>query len=218
VLFQNAFCKTRLTRQQRCQTTIYASKQIYACFIYAYITDIIWTCPLGHTDSNFLLIVKSLPHPIVPFFNNPVGLSWPWSYGSWIYNYLCNQCLSSLMLWVRISIRARCTTLCDNVYQWIATGRGFSPGTLVSSTNKTDHHDITEILLKVALNTIKQTVLFCLHMKSFSERLFPYGSYCWRCIKCVTLMHLPNTVQCTCVVYHWKDKYKFFNQQQVVNW
>jgi hypothetical protein len=25
----------------------------------------------------------------------------------------------------------------------------------VSYTNKTDHHDITEILLKVALNTIK---------------------------------------------------------------
>ena len=22
------------------------------------------------------------------------GLSWLWSYGSWIYNYLCNQCLS----------------------------------------------------------------------------------------------------------------------------
>jgi len=40
------------------------------------------------------------------------GPSWPWSYGSWIYNYLCNQCLSPLMLWVRISIRARCTTLC----------------------------------------------------------------------------------------------------------
>ena len=28
-----------------------------------------------------------------------------------------------------------------------------SPGTPVSSTNKTDHHDIAEILLKVALNT-----------------------------------------------------------------
>jgi len=24
----------------------------------------------------------------------------------------CNQCLSPLMLWVRISIRSRCTTLC----------------------------------------------------------------------------------------------------------
>jgi hypothetical protein len=32
---------------------------------------------------------------------------------------------------------------------------GLPPGTLVSSTNKTDHQDITEILLKVALNTIK---------------------------------------------------------------
>ena len=31
----------------------------------------------------------------------------------------------------------------------------FSLGTWVSYTNKTDHHDITEILLKVALNTIK---------------------------------------------------------------
>jgi hypothetical protein len=33
-------------------------------------------------------------------------------------------------------------------------GRWFSPGTSVSSANKTDRHDITEILLKVALNTI----------------------------------------------------------------
>ena len=32
------------------------------------------------------------------------GMSWPWTYGSWI-NYLCNQCLSPLMLWVWISIR-----------------------------------------------------------------------------------------------------------------
>ena len=28
------------------------------------------------------------------------------------------------------------------------------PGTQVSSTNRTDRHDITEILLKVALNTV----------------------------------------------------------------
>ena len=32
--------------------------------------------------------------------------------------------------------------------------RLFSPGNPVSSTNKTDHHKINEILLKVALNTI----------------------------------------------------------------
>jgi hypothetical protein len=34
----------------------------------------------------------------------------------------------------------------------------FSPGMPVSSTNKTDHHDITEILLKVVLNTVTQTL------------------------------------------------------------
>jgi hypothetical protein len=33
-------------------------------------------------------------------------------------------------------------------------GQWFSPGTPVSSSNKTDSHDITEILLKVALNTM----------------------------------------------------------------
>ena len=46
------------------------------------------------------------------------------------------------------------TTLCDKVCQWLMTGLLFSPGTPVSSTNKTDRHDITDILLKVALNTI----------------------------------------------------------------
>ena len=39
----------------------------------------------------------------------------------------------------------------------IRSGRWFSPGPPVSSTNKTDSHDITEILLKVALNTTKST-------------------------------------------------------------
>ena len=84
-----------------------------------------------------------------------LGPLWSWSYGSWIYNYLCNQCLSPLMLWVRISIRARCTTLCEKVCHWLATGRWFSPGPSISSIIKTDRHDITEILLKVALNIIK---------------------------------------------------------------
>ena len=36
-------------------------------------------------------------------------LSWSWSYGSWIYNYLCNQCLSRLKLWVWTPFVGRCT-------------------------------------------------------------------------------------------------------------
>ena len=51
------------------------------------------------------------------------------------------------------------TTLYDKVCQWLAAGRWFSPGTTVSSTNKTDCPDIAEILLKVALNTITLTLI-----------------------------------------------------------
>jgi hypothetical protein len=39
------------------------------------------------------------------------------------------------------------------VYQLLAHGRWFSPGTPASSTTKTGCHDIVEILLKVLLNT-----------------------------------------------------------------
>ena len=65
------------------------------------------------------------------------------------------------MLWVRIPIMVGVldTALCDKVCQRLATCQWCSPGTPVSSTNKTDFHDITHILLKVALNTITLTQL-----------------------------------------------------------
>jgi hypothetical protein len=44
----------------------------------------------------------------------------------------------------------------DKVYQLLAHGRWFSPGTPASSTTKTGRHEIAEILLKVALNTKNQ--------------------------------------------------------------
>jgi hypothetical protein len=45
--------------------------------------------------------------------------------------------------------------------KWLATGRWISPCTTVSSTNKSDRHDIAEKLLKVELNTINITPFFC---------------------------------------------------------
>jgi hypothetical protein len=51
-----------------------------------------------------------------------------------------------------------CTRLAaasDQVHQLLAHGRWFSPDTAASSTTKTGHHDIAEILLKVALKTQK---------------------------------------------------------------
>jgi len=43
------------------------------------------------------------------FFQPIKKPSWSGSYSSWIYNYLCNQCISPLTLWVQISLMARCT-------------------------------------------------------------------------------------------------------------
>jgi hypothetical protein len=46
----------------------------------------------------------------------------------------------------------RLAAVSDKVYQLLGHGQWFSPA---SSTTKTGLHDIAEILLKVALNTIK---------------------------------------------------------------
>jgi hypothetical protein len=103
--------------------------------------------PLTHTSLTPDYSIKSAGFILVSWVQTSPqlikGPSWPWSYGSWIYNYLCNQYLSPHMLWVRISIRARCTTLGYKVCQWLVTGRWFS---LVSSTNKTERQDIVEIV------------------------------------------------------------------------
>jgi hypothetical protein len=42
--------------------------------------------------------------------------------------------------------------------QWLLAGQCFNPDTTVSSTDKTDCHNIAEILLKVVLNTITLTL------------------------------------------------------------
>ena len=66
--------------------------------------------------------------------------------------------LSPIRWWVRArryKLKKGCTRLAaatDKAYQLLAHGRWFSPA---SSTTKTGRHDIAEILLKVALSTIK---------------------------------------------------------------
>jgi hypothetical protein len=65
------------------------------------------------------------------------------------------------MAWVctrLCKLQKGCTRLAatsDKVYQLLAHGWWFSPA---SSTTKTGHHDIAEILLKVALNTKNQSI------------------------------------------------------------
>jgi hypothetical protein len=56
--------------------------------------------------------------------------------------------------WCLLKKHVTVTTSCDKIWQSLVTGLWFSPGTPMSSTNKIVHHDIAEMLLKVALNTI----------------------------------------------------------------
>ena len=71
------------------------------------------------------------------------------NFNYWIYIYLCNQCLR-----IRPRQGVLDTTSYDNVCQCLVVCRWVSPGTPVSSTNETDRHDVTEMLLKVVLHTI----------------------------------------------------------------
>ena len=58
-----------------------------------------------------------------------------------------------------VGCKKGCTRLAaagGGVCQLLAHGRWFSPGAPASSTTKTGRHDVAEVLLKVALNTINQ--------------------------------------------------------------
>jgi hypothetical protein len=80
----------------------------------------------------FFFDLRILITPLVSSNSSyPIGSSWSWLYGNWIYNYMRNPCLSPLT-WVRIPLMA---------YDRSEVFSGFL-------TN------ITEILLKVALCTI----------------------------------------------------------------
>ena len=92
-----------------------------------------------------------------------------WLYGSYIYNYLCNQCLSARKLWVWIPLIARCS---QYSIMWLSLSVTWGRSLVFSVFsgflhNKTDCHDITEILLKWhSMNAITpymyQNILGCL--------------------------------------------------------
>ena len=116
-----------------------------------------YSWPISTIKCYWYLICESCYRDILYFAVSwGAVVSWSWSHGSWIYNYLCNQCQSLLTLWVWIMPK-QCvldTTLYDKVCKYLTTSYWIS---LVSFTNKTDRYDITEIFLKMVLNTINQT-------------------------------------------------------------
>ena len=80
-----------------------------------------------------------------------------------------------------VNYKKGCTRLAaasEKVYQLLAQGQWFSPGTPPSSTTKTGRHAIAEILLKVALST------------KFKFKFYNFSCYLWFswCTNCRGLM------------------------------
>jgi hypothetical protein len=76
----------------------------------------------------------------------------------WVKPKIVSSCVVNLGFKLQVGQTKDCLLVCGKSWvqapggsnQWLATGRWVS---LVSSNNKTDRHDITAILLKVALKT-----------------------------------------------------------------
>jgi len=160
----------------------------FYCFLILYISrDIIrnaMSCqlyriniyiPLSNNELSICLILTLL----YLFFEHTYSLCLRGRRGSerMAFGFITTYVISTyqLTLWVRIPFKRGLldTTLCDKVCLWLATGRWFSPGTLISSTNKTNWHDIAEILLKVVLNSITLTITpsLCLKMSTITQCL-----------------------------------------------
>jgi hypothetical protein len=65
---------------------------------------------LQYNNSNLLHIQKASR------YQSDHTKPWSWSYGSWIYNYIFNQWISHLKLWVWTPLMARCTRY--NIMWW----------------------------------------------------------------------------------------------------
>ena len=77
-----------------------------------------------------------------------------------------------LWVWVLLGWGVLDTTFFNKVCHWHMTGRWLSPSTPVSSINKTDRHDITEILLKVVINNINLWKIIPLQSNLVRDRPF----------------------------------------------
>jgi hypothetical protein len=135
-----------------------------------------------------------------------IGSSWMWSYAK-LDLQLPVQSVPITTKIVRSNpTQVRCTQY--NI-MWsslsVTCGR-FSPGTPVSSTNKTDHHNITEILLKVALNTawIDQEML-TLRQTNYTSCSFTFMSV-------LSEWLLVNAKLAIFQLYHGKKNKLIFNE------
>ena len=106
-----------------------------------------------------------------------------------------------------VNYKKGCTRLAaasDQVYQLLAHGRWFSPGTPASSTTKTGRHDIAKILLKVVLNTKNQIIK--------PDLLVPVQNNTWKHWQVVSLHQIFFIKMCKSITFNEKQVFPFFGQ------
>ena len=103
----------------------YAIFTLISCFLWFTHTPQYRWVGIKHQSINIWFNLQS----IYNLWQFNMGPSWLWSYGSWIYNNLCNQCLSPLKFWVWIPLRRGVldSTLCDKVCRWLPAHPWFYP-------------------------------------------------------------------------------------------
>ena len=109
----------------------------------------------GHCLSLFQFYI-SLPHVCYTFLSNMQFLSTYRGCRGWIYNDLCNQCLSPLVVSSNPA-NGEMYAIQHYVLKFVS----FS-GTPVSSTNKTGRHDMTKILLNTITSLSAHLIIVCL--------------------------------------------------------
>ena len=97
------------------------------------------------------LVIKEKPGP-----------TWPLSYGNWNYSYICNQS------WCCVFNSRSMRGVQHYVIKFVSDLQQVFSESSVISTNKTDRRDITEILLKVSISTMKPNQTNIKETNSFS--------------------------------------------------
>ena len=97
---------------------------------------------------------------------------------------------------------------------------GFLPGTPISSNNKTDRHDITEILLKMALNTI--TLAFTLRqtinqISTFIKKNYKNMDYISEDIKLYFSPYHITILFCSIYDFNKLITYLFWSLKKTIN-